>query len=293
MYPARVSDPAAPSTPAASINVHPEFESVRIGSRTLRYICRGEGSPAVVIDQGSGISIEAGFLRPVLHGWARVVRQIEKTALTVMHDRAGLGWSSDPSRPRTSAEMAHDLRGVLRHARIAPPYVLVGHSIGGFNVRLFASEHPHEVAGMVLVDSSHPEQWRRFSKILPPRSLRESAILRRLRGGSDPSATAERIDFTMSAEQVRATDPLGDKPLVVLSHSPGALRPPGLPAELAEKLEGVWSELQRDLLGLSDRSHHVVASHAGHHIQLDEPQLVVDAILKVLRDVRAPRPTLQ
>ncbi len=266
--------------------MHPDFESFRIGGRTLRYICRGEGTPAVVIDQGSGISIEASFLRPVPLGWARVLRQIEKTTRIAMHDRAGLGWSSEPSKPRTSAEMARDLRSLLQHARIEPPYVLVGHSIGGFNVRLFASEHPHEVAGMVLVDSSHPEQWRRFSRILPRRSLRESAIVRRLRGWSDPAASAERIDFTMSAEQVRGARRLDDKPLVVLSHSAGALRPPGLPAELAERLEGVWRELQKDLLGLSGRSSHIVASHAGHHIELDEPQLVVDAILRVLREAR-------
>ncbi len=272
--------------------MHPDFESVRIGGRTLRYICRGEGTPAVVVDQGAGLSIEAAFLRPILLGWPRVLRQIERTTSIIMHDRAGLGWSSEPSKPRTSAEMARDLRSVLQHARIAPPYVLVGHSIGGFNVRLFASEHPQEVAGMVLVDSSHPEQWRRFSKILPPRSLRESAIIRRLRGWSDPSPTGERIDFTMSAEQIRATGPLEDKPLIVLSHSPRALRSPGLPEELAAKLEVIWSELQEDLVGLSTRSRHIVASHAGHHIQLDEPQLVVDAILKVLGEARAPRPTL-
>ncbi len=281
-----------PSALFPSIAVHPEFESFRIGDRTLRYICRGEGTPAVVVDQGSGVSIEAACVRPVLVGWPRVLREIAKTTHIVMHDRAGLGWSSEPSKARTSAEMARDLRRLLEHARIAPPYVLVGHSIGGFNARVFASEHAHEVAGMVLVDSSHPDQWRRFSKILPPRSLRESAIIRRLRGWSDPSLSGERIDFTVSAEQVRATGSLGDKPLVVVSHSPHALRHPGVPPELAQQLEGAWSELQRDLLTLSTRSSHVIASHAGHHIALDEPQLVVDAILKVLRDARAPRPTL-
>ncbi len=272
--------------------MHPDFESVRIGQRTLRYICRGEGTPAVVVDQGAGLSIEAAFLRPLLLGWPRVLRQIEKTTCILMHDRAGLGWSSEPSAPRTSLEMTRDLRRTLKQAGVDPPYVLVGHSIGGFNVRVFASEHPEEVAGMVLVDSSHPEQWRRFAKVLPPRSIRESAIIRRLRGWSDPSLIAERIDFTMSAEQVRATRPLDDKPLVVLSHSPRALRPAGLPEALAAQLDRVWSELQKDLLGLSRHSTHVIASHAGHNIQLDEPQLVVDAILKVLRAARDPRPTL-
>jgi pimeloyl-ACP methyl ester carboxylesterase len=273
--------------------MHADFETLRISGRALRYVCRGEGSPSIVIDQGSGLSIEAGFLGPVLAGWARVFRQLEKATRVLMHDRAGLGWSSEPSAPRTSAEMVSDLRRVLREARVAPPYVLVGHSIGGFNVRLFASEHPREVAGMVLVEASHPEQWRRFAKVLPPQSLRESAILQRLRGRLDPDLTPERIDFTMSAEQVRAARPLGDTPLVVLTRSPKRMFPSGLPADVAEPMERIWGELQKDLLGLSRRSRQIVATHGGHNLQLDEPRLVGDAILRLLREVKATAARLQ
>lgn len=266
--------------------MHSEFASLHVSGRVVRYICCGRGAPAVVIDQGAGISVEEGFLRPVLAGWPRVFRQIEKATTVLMHDRAGLGWSSDPPAPRTSAELVGDLRRVLRDAALAPPYILVGHSVGGFNARLFASEHRREVAGIVLVESSHPEQWRRFSKVLPPRSRRESAILQRLRGRVDPSLTPERIDFTMSAEQVRAAGPLGDLPLVVLSRSPRAIRPPGLPRELADAMDDIWAELQRDLLSLSTRSRHIVATVGGHNVQWDEPQLVAEAILQLVRESR-------
>ncbi|MGH8260156.1 MAG: alpha/beta fold hydrolase [Steroidobacteraceae bacterium] len=252
----------------------------------LRYIRSGSGTPAVVIDQGAGVSIEESFLRPVALGWPRVFRQIGKLTRVVMHDRAGLGWSTDPPGPRTSAEMVGDLRRVLRDARVPPPYVLVGHSIGGFNARLFASEHPREVAGVALVESSHPDQWRRFAKLLPPQTVRESAILQRLRGRLDPAVTPERLDFTMSAEQIRSARPLGAIPLIVLSRSPRAVRPPGLPAEIAGPMEAIWSELQQELASLSSRGRRIVAAHGGHNLQLDEPQLVADAILDLVRGAR-------
>jgi pimeloyl-ACP methyl ester carboxylesterase len=209
-----------------------------------------------------------------------------------MHDRAGLGWSYEPPAPRSASDLAKDLQAVARHAAIAPPYVLVGHSIGGFNVRAFAHRFPAEVAGIVLVDSSHPDQWTRFGRIIPRQALGEPAALRRFRQKPDPASTPERIDFLASADETRAIRTLGDKPLVVLSRSPDALSVPGLPAGIAERLEQVWSELQRDLLNLSTRSSQVIATHAGHNIPLDEPQLVAETILKLVRDIRMPRPVM-
>jgi pimeloyl-ACP methyl ester carboxylesterase len=221
------------------------------------------------------MSIEHGsFAQPISVGWAKVFGEIQKTTRICMHDRAGLGSSDKAATPRTSQDMVKDLRSLLRKAQIAPPYVLVGHSIGGFNVRLFANQNPDEVLGMVLVDSSHPNQWR----------------LRTLPHGTDPSFLSDGIDIRASAEQVRATHTLGTKPLVVLTQSPRALRPPGLPPDISDKMRIAWAELQVDLLNLSANSSHVIASHAGHLIQLDEPQLVIDAILKVVHEARAKRP---
>ena len=265
------------------------FESVNLGDRALRYICRGEGSPTVVVDQG--MSIEHGsFAQPISVGWAKVFGEIQKTTRICMHDRAGLGSSDKAATPRTSQDMVKDLRSLLRRAQIAPPYVLVGHSIGGCNVRLFANQNPEEVLGMVLVDSSHPNQWQRFAEFLPPESPNELPILRTLPHGTDPSFLSDGIDIRASAEQVRATHTLGTKPLVVLTQSPRALRPPGLPPDISDKMRIAWAELQVDLLNLSANGSHVIASHAGHLIQLDEPQLVIDAILKVVHEARAKRP---
>lgn len=185
------------------------FESITLGDRSLRYICRGEGTPTVVVDQGQGMSIEHGsFALPFSAGWAKVFGEIQKTTRICMHDRAGLGLSDKAATPRTTLDMVSDLRSLLRKAQIAPPYVLVGHSIGGFNVRLFASQNPDEVLGMVLVDSSHPHQWQRYAEFLPPESPSELPILRALRHGPDPSVLSDGIDIRASGEQVRTTHTL-------------------------------------------------------------------------------------
>jgi pimeloyl-ACP methyl ester carboxylesterase len=189
-----------------------------------------------------------------------------------------------PTKPRSCSEQVKELRSLLRHAQIGPPYVLVGHSIGGFNVRLFASRYPQEVRGVVLVDSSHPDQWARFGRLIPRPTSGEPTALQQLRQKPAASSGPERIDYVTSADEVRTAGTFGDKPLIVLSRSPHATRPPGLPPDIAEGIEQVWSELQRDLLKLSTRSAQIVATHAGHNIDLDEPQLVAEAVLKLLRD---------
>jgi pimeloyl-ACP methyl ester carboxylesterase len=264
-----------------------EFKTVDVGGRRLRYVCKGEGSLTVVVDQGQGLSIERSFERSVRIGWGKVFLEIQESTRILMHDRAGLG-SSDPApAPRTCLDMVDDLRAVLSKAQVKPPYLLVGHSIGGFNVRLFAGRYPHEVSGMVLVDSSHPDQLARFASILPPEVVGESLPLRVLRHGPDATLSSEAIDFRTCASQAGQVTSIGLKPLVVVSQSPRALGPPGIPLDLWEKMRPVWSDLQGELLALSGSSSQVVANHAGHQVQAEEPKLVVDAILKALSEVRS------
>ena len=272
--------------------MHPDFESFDMRGHRLRYLCRGEGTPTVIIEQGGGVSIEQSFLGRVPFGWRKVFEALSKTHRTLLHDRAGLGWSYAPTRPRTCAGLVKDLRALLRHAEVGPPYLLVGHSIGGFNVRLFAHQYPEEVVGVVLVDSTHPDQWARFSRLVPRPTQGEPSVLQMFRTKADPSLTPERIDYVASTDEVRTAGSLGDTPLIVLSRSPSSLRIPGLPADMAARMEEVWSELQRDLLNLSTRSAQIVAAHAGHHVQLDEPQLVTQTILKLLHETSTLRPVL-
>src|SRR5262249_7050589 len=106
--------------------------------------------------------------------------EIETFAQVCSYDRAGMGYSEPSSRPRTSGVFAEELHELLHQAGLSAPYLLVGHSMAGFNVRLFAALYPSEVAGMVLVDASHPYQLERFPTALhamSPSWIREGELL--------------------------------------------------------------------------------------------------------------------
>lgn len=119
--------------------------SVNIGGRSLNLYCSGFGSPTVVMDSGGGVP---GY------GWVLVERSVSKLTRSCWYDRAGYGWSDPSPGPHTAADIAEDLYKLLHSAGVSPPYLLVGHSVGGFNMRVFAARHLNEVAGLVLVDSA-------------------------------------------------------------------------------------------------------------------------------------------
>ncbi|MFZ5858489.1 MAG: alpha/beta fold hydrolase [Chloroflexota bacterium] len=128
-------------------------QRVDVGGYSLHIHCMGEGSPTVIVDAGNGdFSL----------GWSGVQPEVAKFARICTYDRAGYGWSDPSPKPRTAEAMAEELHTLLSNTGIEPPYVLVGHSLGGYNVRMFADLYPNEVAGMVLVDAGHEDQLNRF-----------------------------------------------------------------------------------------------------------------------------------
>jgi len=271
------------STPAIIPTISNPFdEKVDVGGYALRIHCAGQGSSTVVIETGFG---EPGVEKEN-SSWINVANEIEKTTRICVYDRAGLG-SSDvaPSKSRTSKNMAKDLHTLLVNANVPGPYILVGHSIGGFHVLVFASKYANEVVGMVLVDSSHPNQCSAINAVLPPESPDEPESLKQIRI-IPPASLPEKMDIPASIIQVKAVKSLGDLPLVVLTHSPAWSIDPNLSPELSGKIEQVWENLQNDLASLSSNSTHVIATKAGHYIQVDEPQLVIDAILKVIEETK-------
>jgi len=249
-------------------------------------MCAGEGTPTVLIEPGGGASMETVFSLQKPIGWANVFPEVKKVTRTCVYDRAGLGRSDKAPLPRTSLDVAKDLAVLLEKAQIAPPYVLAGQSFGGMNVRMFASLYPDTVAGMVLVDSSHPDGYPEVAKVLPPPSPNESPFLKGWREGPDLSKTREWVDLKANADLVRATGGIGDKPLIVLTASPD-WNDPFAPDDLEPLIDAVHQRLQAGLLTLSTNSKQVVAKKAGHVIQAEEPQLVIDAILDVIAQVRA------
>jgi pimeloyl-ACP methyl ester carboxylesterase len=124
--------------------------AVDIGGRSVNIDCSGSGDPAVILESGGG-----GYGG---YGWRRIHAEVAKFTRVCWYDRAGEGWSDPVPTARSSATVVQDLHELLQRAPVAGPYVMVGHSIGGEYVRVFTARFPSEVAGVVLVDSTHPEQ---------------------------------------------------------------------------------------------------------------------------------------
>jgi len=269
----------------------PGFLTAHIGDhRTLRYRCAGHGTPTVLVEQGMAISVETTFSWKTPVGWAVIFPRISRVTRICVYDRAGLGRSSNLPLPATSLDAARDLHALLGRLRIPPPYVLAGQSLGGMDALMFANTYPNTVTGMILIDSSHPDQQRRFAEVLPPRSADESAVLRGYRDGPAAPVMGEWFDFPRNSALMRNLQGLGDKPLIVLTHDPKANAHEGLvPPQWEDLTEPVWQQLQMQLAALSVNSKHVVVEHAGHNIQFEQPQVVVDAILDVIQQVRARR----
>jgi pimeloyl-ACP methyl ester carboxylesterase len=246
---------------------------IDIGGRRLALTCAGAGFPAVVLETGLGAESDE---------WAIVQRETCAVACTMRYDRANRGASDRAAGPRTALDMIEDLRALLRASQIEGPYLLVGHSFGGLLVRLYAHRYGKEVAGIVLVDAMHEDQFDVFGPLFPPADRSESPELTRTRtfwqgGWRSPEATTERIDFISSMRQAREVTSLGDIPLHVIIAG-GFLNQPLIPPEFRDGLQERWETLQRQFLTLSTRASYSLALSSGHFVQRDAPQMVCDAI---------------
>jgi pimeloyl-ACP methyl ester carboxylesterase len=213
-----------------------------VGGYRLALAGVGEGEPAVVL---------AGGLRTPAESWLEVQRAVARFTHVVAYDRAGVGQSERRSGRASLGTLAAELRALLARARIEPPYVLVGHSIGGAVARVFAAEHADDVAGVVLVDATHEGV------------LAVGAALRE--GGSS-------IDLRESLDDLARAASLGDIPLVVL--------------ERGRDGSEEWATAQRRLAELSTQTLHVRAHRSGHVIHEDQADAVVAAIRAVVDAAR-------
>lgn len=286
----------------------PPGQLVDIGGYRLHIHCVGNGRPTVVMDAGvNDFSVQ----------WLNIQAEVSKDFRACAYDRAGLGWSEASPYSRTSETMVKELHTLLENAKIGGPYVLVGHSYGGMNVRLYAHRYPKEVAGMVLVDAAHEAFSQRVPALqraaeqmagqfrvlawlssfgilalspedIPDRGLtgvalgRYRAILATTHFFDAAAAETESIEKSYADVRQLNIVSLGNIPLVVLSRGRNDPLPGASEAENRQYEEG-WKEMQTKLVVLSPRGKQVIAAQSQHYIQLTEPQLVIDAIRNVAR----------
>ncbi|WP_307475853.1 alpha/beta fold hydrolase [Cytobacillus purgationiresistens] len=215
------------------------------------------GKPTVVLDAGYGDFSKA---------WDSVIGDISKLSTVLIYDRAGLGKSETSSNPRTSREMVKELRELLFEAKIKPPYILVGHSFGGVNMRMFATEYQNEVCGLVLVDST-PEDYRERFLLTMSQDFQQAYNKQFVYEGNYD-------EFMESLKQLKETRIELNVPIFVLSA--------GKKAHYSKESQELWNELQREILEISSDGELVIAENSAHFIQKDEPEVVVAAIEKLI-----------
>lgn len=213
--------------------------------------------PTIIMDAGYGDYSKA---------WESIAPEISTLTEIFVYDRAGLGKSEKSLNPRTSIHMVKELKDVLIKLNIIPPYILVGHSFGGVNVRLYASIYPQEVSGIVLVDST-PEDYR--ERFLPTMSMEFQKAYNNqfiYEGSYD--------EFIESLIQLKENKKKMDVPLIVLAA--------GKKAHYSRESQELWNEMQKDILDISTMSELVIVDNSTHYIQNDNPKVIVNAIKKLL-----------
>ncbi|MEQ1794791.1 MAG: alpha/beta hydrolase [Nitrospira sp.] len=302
----------------------PPGELIDVGGHTLHLYCTGEGSPTVVLEaMGLGWSIY----------WSTVQPEIAKVTRVCSYDRAGFGWSESGPLPRTGRQMADELHRLLTRGGISGPYLLVGHSLGGFVARIYRQAHPGDVAGIVLVDAGHEKQFEQeeFRKFVAPGTFvfpivrgmtavgltrllfsldalpplfakQEHSVIAKIRPLLRFGWMQTRYFKTMTQEGAALEETgrdaaragtLGTLPLIVLTAT-GPTWWPDLPPNIdPAKFREVWLELQADLTKLSTNSRQVFADRSSHFINFDQPEIIVNAVRQLLDTINRELPVQQ
>lgn len=234
---------------------------IDVGGYGLNVKIGGQGRPTVIFESGQG----GGY-----SDWANVQPEIAKITRTFSYDRAGLGGSDKSKLPRTALNQVKELHELLKNSKTKGPYIIVAHSIGGLNARLFADVYPNEVAGIVFVDASHEEMLNILANKAP-----EAYEAMRSQFSSSEGGFEDLLKSTEQVREVRKKDSLRKVPIIVLSADRTAM-------EIKDPINDEWSNLQADLATLSDKSKHITIKNTSHMMQNDNPQAIIDAIKEII-----------
>ncbi|MFT3975345.1 MAG: alpha/beta hydrolase [Amaricoccus sp.] len=223
-----------------------------VDGQNLHVQTLGRAGPGVVFESGLGADS---------HAWDKVAGPISGFGQVILYDRAGLGQSQplQAADPVTAETVATRLHALLDAVGVPPPWVLVGHSLGGLYLQMFARTYPADVAGLVLLDSTIAEE----PPELDPLWQMEPGTAEYLEGAGMPE----------SSRQVRTAGPFPDVPLTVMAATDHGTD--------LHALEPVLLRFQARLAEMSPQGRLVIAEGSGHQIQDDRPDLVIDAVREI------------
>ena len=283
----------------------------------MHLYCTGEGSPTILLDAGLGNdSLD----------WDHVQPTLSRTTRVCSYDRAGMGWSEPQPGVRDADQITSQLHALLQQAGVTGPLVLMGHSMGGIYMRDYATRYPHDIVGLIFVDSGTPlaedresaelraaTEITRFKYYLfltlstlgVERLMGECSDiqkgvdehLERMRvedacGKSIEQVWREYQNLRQSGEETIHTGPYGDLPILIFSQDPR--RPPdsgpSLPPRLETEMIALWNRSQEAFKGLSTRSRRIIAKGSGHHIPRDRADLINREVPLFIEQIRNGSP---
>jgi pimeloyl-ACP methyl ester carboxylesterase len=228
---------------------------------TFEYALSVQESPAIILINGGSGPIE---------GWHKIFHELSKDHTIMAYNRLGIGGSSNPVSPQHGDAIVLSLKQLLNEIGLTPPYVLVGHSLGGLYANLFARKFPDQVSGVILLEASHPQDLK-INDILPAPIKAINRFLS-IFDAFFPSRQWSEVHYVeQTAAQIEQSGPFPEIPLLVLS---GSKKPPFMSDQAYE----IRRNNQLDLVRLSRMGKHILAARSGHFPQMTEPELVIQAI---------------
>lgn len=238
----------------------PNSMTDQIDNRSVEYALTGNGNQVVIFESGLGGTMD---------WWAKVFPEISKNTTAFAYNRPGYGKSDPVSTPRDGIHIVNELRSLLKRKNLNPPYILVGHSLGGLYMQLFARRYPDEVSALVLVDSTHPEQLKGAGS-----SENWPTWLRIMFGVATSAVAKEELNtINVTGEDVLHLATFTGKPVFVLS----ALQPMKENSTLADDA----NEKRKDIARLYPGSKQIWVD-SGHGIPLEKPEAIISTIREVL-----------
>ncbi len=248
---------------------------VDVGGYELACRDSGSGGPTVILINGLEENIKM---------WGSVETELAEITRVINYDRGGVGWSDEGSNPRTGTVIVRELHNLLDALDAPGPYILCAHSLGGLYARIFAHMYPNDVVGIVLVDTTHEDYYNRVALELEPKTVQsvENKMGLAVTVAAREGSRGEYYNIENTSSEVRFNRMLPEVPLIILGHDTGKSQNVG-----STEQENIWDLLSRQFYQeqakLTPRGKWQIVSGAGHLIQLDKPDAVVDAVKLVIQ----------